>query len=178
MSVFVLCNFALFWHQIEHQASQFLDTCKKNGIGNKKRNWKTLNVIKPIMIRLLVQVQLIFLQWMPWLLRMSRPGEKITRKSIQMQKKLKELDKKEMKSKSLLANVLEMEDDFHPASLPHSVHPSNTNKPALSNLCLTRYIYSISIYALFLLFKLIIAIKALFFSCIVCSFLFIFPLFF
>ena len=130
------------------------------------------------MIRLLVQVQLIFLQWMPWLLRMSRPGEKITRKSIQMQKKLKELDKKEMKSKSLLANVLEMEDDFHPASLPHSVHPSNTNKPALSNLCLTRYIYSISIYALFLLFKLIIAIKALFFSCIVCSFLSIFPLFF
>ena len=95
-------------------------------------------VIKPIMIRLLVQVQLIFLQWMPWLLRMSRPGEKITRKSIQMQKKLKELDKKEMKSKSLLANVLEMEDAFHPASLPHSVHPSNTNKPVLSNLCLTR----------------------------------------
>ena len=30
--------------------------------------------------------------------------------------------------------VLEMED----ASLPHNVHPSNTNSPVLSNLCLTR----------------------------------------
>ena len=76
---------------------------------------------------------------------MSRPGEKITRKSIQMQKKLKELDKKEIKSRSLLANVLDMEDAFHPASLPHSVHPSNTNKPILSNLCLTRYIYYIRV---------------------------------
>ena len=40
---------------------------------------------------------MIFLQWIPWLLRMSRPGEKITRKSILMQKKIKELDKTEVK---------------------------------------------------------------------------------
>ena len=39
---------------------------------------------------------MIFLQWIPWLLRMSRPGEKITRKSILMQKKIKELDKTEV----------------------------------------------------------------------------------
>ena len=28
-------------------------------------------------------VKLIFLQWAPWLLRMNRPGEKITRRTIQ-----------------------------------------------------------------------------------------------
>ena len=88
-----------------------------------------------------LQVQLVFLQWMPWLLRMSRPGEKITRKTIQVQKKMKELDKKELKSKSLLANVLDMDDDFHPATLTQSVHPYNPSntKPILSNNGLTRY---------------------------------------
>ena len=29
-------------------------------------------------------VKIIFLQWAPWLLRMNRPGEKITRKTIQV----------------------------------------------------------------------------------------------
>ncbi|XP_023339135.1 neuronal acetylcholine receptor subunit alpha-7 isoform X2 [Eurytemora carolleeae] len=70
-------------------------------------------------------VRVLFLQWIPWLLRMSRPGEKITRKTIMMQNKMKELDLKEKSSKSLLANVLDMDDDFRPSStLPHShVHP-------------------------------------------------------
>ena len=54
----------------------------------------------------------IFLQWIPWALRMGRPGEKITRKTIMMQNKMKELDLKERSSKSLLANVLDMDDDF------------------------------------------------------------------
>merc|ERR1711974_328812 len=30
-------------------------------------------------------VRTIFLQWIPWVLRMARPGEKITRKTIMMQ---------------------------------------------------------------------------------------------
>ena len=57
-----------------------------------------------------------------------------------MQKKMRDLDKKELKSKSLLANVLDMDDDFHHSALPHSVHPYNPNniKPTLSNICLTR----------------------------------------
>ena len=46
------------------------------------------------------------------MLRMGRPGEKITRKTIMMQNKMKELDLKERSSKSLLANVLDMDDDF------------------------------------------------------------------
>jgi len=63
-------------------------------------------------------VRIIFLQWIPWFLRMSRPGEKVTLKTIQMQNKMKELDPP---SKSLLANVLDMEDDFRPSpTIPHN----------------------------------------------------------
>ena len=96
------------------------------------------------------QVRTIFLQWIPWVLRMARPGEKITRKTIMMQvsvtvaikvqaiiggssvivvanidansdrtefqNKMKELDLKEKSSKSLLANVLDMDDDYRPSS--------------------------------------------------------------
>ena len=70
---------------------------------------------------MLLQVRTLFLQWIPWVLRMARPGEKITRKTIMMQNKMKELDLKEKSSKSLLANVLDMDDDFVPSSsLPHS----------------------------------------------------------
>ena len=73
-----------------------------------------VNVVLP-------QVRTLFLQWIPWVLRMARPGEKITRKTIMMQNKMKELDLKEKSSKSLLANVLDMDDDFVPSSsLPHS----------------------------------------------------------
>ena len=69
---------------------------------------------------------------------MARPGEKITRKTIMMQNKMKELDLKEKSSKSLLANVLDMDDDFVPSSqLPHShihqvsQHFSSQNEGAL-----------------------------------------------
>ena len=54
---------------------------------------------------------------------MARPGEKITRKTIMMQNKMKELDLKERSSKSLLANVLDMDDDLRPSStLPGHAH--------------------------------------------------------
>ncbi len=53
-----------------------------------------------------------FLQWLPWLLRMNRPGKPITRKTIIMTNRMKELEMKEKSSKSLLANVLDMDDDF------------------------------------------------------------------
>ena len=58
------------------------------------------------------QVRTVFLQWIPWVLRMGRPGEKITRKTIMIQNKMKELDLQAKSSKSLLANVLDMDDDF------------------------------------------------------------------
>jgi len=73
-------------------------------------------------------VRTLFLQWIPWVLRMARPGEKITRKTIMMQNKMKELDLKEKSSKSLLANVLDMDDDFVPSStMPHIHSHNNSN---------------------------------------------------
>ena len=82
------------------------------------------------------KVRCLFLQWIPWVLRMARPGEKITRKTIMMQNKMKELDLKERSSKSLLANVLDMDDDLRPSSTlpghahiqPH--HPSHAHSSA------------------------------------------------
>lgn len=57
-------------------------------------------------------IKTVFLQWLPWILRMSRPGKKITRKTILMNSRMKELELKERCSKSLLANVLDIDDDF------------------------------------------------------------------
>ena len=74
----------------------------------------------------LPQVSTVFLQWAPWILRMQRPGQKITRKTIMMHKKMKDLDKKDIASKSLLVNVMDMEDDFRwvmvSLSTPHHHH--------------------------------------------------------
>ena len=58
------------------------------------------------------QVRTLFLQWLPWILRMQRPGKPITRKTIMMTNRMRELELKEKTSKSLLANVLDMDDDF------------------------------------------------------------------
>ena len=61
---------------------------------------------------------------------MSRPGEKITRKTIMMADKMKELDMKETSSKSLLSNVLDMDDDFRNTTLPTTNpvhHPSHVS---------------------------------------------------
>ncbi|XP_042877433.1 neuronal acetylcholine receptor subunit alpha-7-like isoform X2 [Penaeus japonicus] len=83
-------------------------------------------------------VKSVFLQWLPWVLRINRPGEKITRKSIMMTNKMKELGMKvrpdypleypleERSSKSLLANVLDIDDDFRAHTLPHTHTTNNT----------------------------------------------------
>ncbi|XP_038110407.1 neuronal acetylcholine receptor subunit alpha-7 isoform X1 [Culex quinquefasciatus] len=60
-------------------------------------------------------IKSVFLQWLPWILRMGRPGKKITRKTILLTNRMKELELKERSSKSLLANVLDIEDDFRHA---------------------------------------------------------------
>uniref|UniRef100_A0A1B6LF62 Neurotransmitter-gated ion-channel transmembrane domain-containing protein n=1 Tax=Graphocephala atropunctata TaxID=36148 RepID=A0A1B6LF62_9HEMI len=57
-------------------------------------------------------IKSVFLQWLPWILGMGRPGKKITRKTILMSNRMKELELKERSSKSLLANVLDIDDDF------------------------------------------------------------------
>nr|QRN45447.1 nicotinic ACH-alpha6 receptor [Carausius morosus] len=67
-------------------------------------------------------IKSVFLQWLPWFLGMSRPGKKITRKTIMMSNRMKELELKERSSKSLLANVLDIDDDFrhHSATAANS----------------------------------------------------------
>nr|QFS21895.1 nicotinic acetylcholine receptor alpha 7 subunit [Periplaneta americana] len=56
------------------------------------------------------RIKTIFLHWLPCILRMSRPGGEpdASRKNLQM----RELELKERSSKSLLANVLDIDDDF------------------------------------------------------------------
>lgn len=66
------------------------------------------------------QIKSVFLQWLPWILGMSRPGKKITRKTIMLSNRMKELELKERSSKSLLANVLDMEDDFRHTAMANS----------------------------------------------------------
>nr|CAH7721850.1 unnamed protein product [Callosobruchus chinensis] len=72
-------------------------------------------------------IKSVFLQWLPWILRMSRPGKKITRKTIMMNSRMKELELKERSSKSLLANVLDIDDDFRNVSGPASAGNSTIN---------------------------------------------------
>lgn len=64
-------------------------------------------------------ITVIFLQWLPWLLRMSRPGKTLTRKGILLETKLKELEKGDKQGNSLLA-VLDMEDEIIPGTGPRT----------------------------------------------------------
>ena len=86
------------------------------------------------LIRVLIQVEVLFLQWIPWILCMSRPGDQITFKSLLMTQKLKEMDKKEIFSKSLLANILDLDDNFCSSKFTEN----NGANPSLPNGCFNR----------------------------------------
>ena len=81
-------------------------------------------------LNVFVQVRVVLLQWLPWILRMDRPRKKITRKTIALANKMRELDIKERSSKSLLANVLDIDDDFRQvramSSTPTASHNSSS----------------------------------------------------
>ena len=87
-----------------------------------------------IQLWLFVQVEVLFLQWIPWILCMSRPGDQITFKSLLMTQKLKEMDKKEIFSKSLLANILDLDDNFCSSKFTDN----NSANPQLPNGCFNR----------------------------------------
>ncbi|XP_045112919.1 neuronal acetylcholine receptor subunit alpha-7-like isoform X3 [Portunus trituberculatus] len=70
-------------------------------------------------------IRCVLLQWLPWILRMERPGKKITRKTIMMTNKMRELELKERSSKSLLANVLDIDDDIRQIQAMGSGTPSH-----------------------------------------------------
>ena len=59
-----------------------------------------------------LQVRTLFLHWLPCVLRMSRPGQKTERKATTMNSKMRDIEMKERSSRSLLANVLDIDDDF------------------------------------------------------------------
>lgn len=75
-----------------------------------------------------------FLQWLPWILGMSRPGKKITRKTILMNSRMKELELKERSSKSLLANVLDIDDDFRNVTTGGGTGAGNNAATVTTNL--------------------------------------------
>ena len=56
------------------------------------------------------QVRVIFLNWIPWLLLMNRPGHPLSLKSLMMKRTLRELPASS-DSKSLLVKALDMEVD-------------------------------------------------------------------
>jgi hypothetical protein len=58
---------------------------------------------------------------------MSRPGKKVTRKTILMNSRIKEMELKERSSRSLLANVLDMDDDLLCIHLDFIVNKSFLN---------------------------------------------------
>uniref|UniRef100_A0A182T1C1 Neurotransmitter-gated ion-channel transmembrane domain-containing protein n=1 Tax=Anopheles maculatus TaxID=74869 RepID=A0A182T1C1_9DIPT len=61
-------------------------------------------------------IRVVFLIWLPFILRMSRPGEPYPhpcRPTVdEKNKQLQEVEMRERSSKSLLANVLDIDDDF------------------------------------------------------------------
>ncbi|XP_076277061.1 nicotinic acetylcholine receptor alpha6 isoform X4 [Lasioglossum baleicum] len=67
-------------------------------------------------------VKTVFLKWLPSILRMSRPGKKTTKKNILMGNRMKDMELQERSSKSLLANVLDINDDF--------CHKNSANPPS------------------------------------------------
>ena len=77
----------------------------------------------------------LFLQWLPWILRMHRPKKPITRKTIMMSSRMRELEMKEGRnSKSLLSNVLDMDDDFRWMSFTSKhLHTKNLNEMSVGS---------------------------------------------
>lgn len=69
-----------------------------------------------------LQVRIVFLTWLPCILRMSRPGEEIvlsctggggtTANGTKEKHQIPSAEMKERSSKSLIANVLDIDDDY------------------------------------------------------------------
>ncbi|XP_014670134.1 PREDICTED: acetylcholine receptor subunit alpha-type acr-16-like, partial [Priapulus caudatus] len=72
-------------------------------------------------------VRKILLEWLPRLLRMSRPIDRAHAKQLMINAKLRELELKERCSRSLLANVLDIDDDFKVGN--------NSSSSSLGNSC-------------------------------------------
>ncbi|XP_025197410.1 neuronal acetylcholine receptor subunit alpha-7-like isoform X1 [Melanaphis sacchari] len=68
-------------------------------------------------------VKCFFLLWLPWILCMQRPGKDISFKAIRSRyTDRKGIELRERSSRSLLANVLDIDDDFRASVLSHRVY--------------------------------------------------------
>ncbi|CAB3256246.1 unnamed protein product [Arctia plantaginis] len=104
-------------------------------VSSLQKAFKMLHLLKQQKLQIVTseQIKSVFLQWLPWILRMSRPGKKITRKTIMMSNRMRELELKERSSKSLLANVLDIDDDFrHVPPPPNSTASTGNLGPGCS----------------------------------------------
>ncbi|XP_065211818.1 neuronal acetylcholine receptor subunit alpha-7-like isoform X2 [Planococcus citri] len=70
-------------------------------------------------------VKVLFLTWLPWVLRMSRPGQDPCSDNSRMSMQIRDLELKDRSSKSLLANVLDIDDDFR-----HNTYQSSSRHPS------------------------------------------------
>lgn len=57
---------------------------------------------------------------------MNRPGKKITRKGIKLSNKMREMERQNKSSKSLIANVVDMNDDYRFLNPVTSIGSSHT----------------------------------------------------
>ncbi|XP_003373299.1 putative Low-density lipoprotein receptor domain class A [Trichinella spiralis] len=79
----------------------------------------------------IAKVRLLLLNWLPWLLMMKRPGRRFNRSAIRRAQDMCHLERKEKLSRSLMANILDLEDKKHltaeelcikePPALDHNV---------------------------------------------------------
>lgn len=92
-----------------------------------------------------MQIRVVFLCWLPWVLRMQRPADKESsfvtspnRSSPPERKPIHfpEVELKERSSKSLLANVLDIDDDFR-----HNYRGGGTPTPLQPATFFSRTVY-------------------------------------
>lgn len=70
-------------------------------------------------------VRILFLTWLPWILRMSRPCHESGTDTSHMSMQIRDLELRDRSSKSLLANVLDIDDDFRHNTYQSSSHSTS-----------------------------------------------------
>ncbi|XP_022258665.1 neuronal acetylcholine receptor subunit alpha-7-like isoform X1 [Limulus polyphemus] len=82
-------------------------------------------------------IKTLFLVWLPKILRMRRHGKYEENKKSQINNKIKELQLKERCSRSLLANVLDIDDDFRlQNSTSGYLHVASTEETPIPHSCI------------------------------------------
>lgn len=94
-------------------------------------------------VHLYFQVKTVLLQWLPWLLGMHRPGKKITRKTIMMSNKMREIERHNKSSKSLIANVADMNDDYRCRTVPYGTISSTYGRYIYVPILIPKFMFQL-----------------------------------